>query len=60
MPIVSDESSAVTLGLIGIISGESAYAAHRERLSVGAGSVIPLINTERGTAPDEYRGIVGI
>lgn len=56
--IVSGESGAVTAGIVNLLMTDDRLKEAKERLGLGAGSTILLINTEGDTDPEHYRRIV--
>lgn len=56
--IVSGESGAVTLGALMYLAKYEGAKSLRERLGLGPGSHVLLINSEGNTAPDDFRHIV--
>ena len=58
VPIISGESGASTAGALHWLMTEPQAAAARERLGLGADSVVLLISTEGDTCPAMWRDIV--
>ena len=56
--IVSGESGAVTLGALMYLAKYEGARSLRDRLDLGPGSHVLLINSEGNTAPDDFRHIV--